>query len=84
MVNLSNGPSRLIFPHASRSLAAQARPLPYNPELAAKALQAEAALGYTVPSGRYWEEVGRFDPVALDRLDALWLEAAALPMRQSA
>lgn len=84
MVNLSNGPSRLIFPHVSRTAAAAARPLPYSAALAARALEAEAALGYAVPSGRYWEEVERFDPTALDRVDTLWLKAAALPLRQSA
>jgi hypothetical protein len=36
-----------------------------------------------VPSGRYWEEPGRFDVTALDRLDAMWLAAAALPLRQT-
>jgi hypothetical protein len=46
-------------------------------------LALEAELGYLVPSGRYWEEPGRFDPVALDRLDALWLQAATLPLRQT-
>ncbi|OYW56581.1 MAG: hypothetical protein B7Z10_03720 [Rhodobacterales bacterium 32-66-7] len=84
MVNLSQGPSRLIFPHVARPLAAEARPLPHAVAVAAEALAGEAALGYTVPSGRYWEEAERFDPLALDRLDALWLEAARLPLRQSA
>ena len=40
--------------------------------------------GYLVPSGRYWEEAARFDPAALDRLDALWLQSATLPLRQTA
>jgi hypothetical protein len=41
-------------------------------------------LGYLVPSGRYWEEADRFDPAALDRLDALWLRAARPALRQTA
>ncbi|AZL57535.1 hypothetical protein EI545_00950 [Tabrizicola piscis] len=84
MVNLSTGPSRLIFPRVSRSAAGLARPQPFCPDTADKALAAEAALGYVVPSGRYWEESGRFDPRELDRLDALWVKAASLPLRQTA
>jgi len=84
MVNLSDGPSRLIFPRVVRGQAAQALPLPYCPDLAACALADEAALGYLVPSGRYWEETDRFDPKALDRLDGLWLRAAQANVLQTA
>lgn len=84
MVNLSTGPSRLIFPRVTRAAAAVAKPHPFCPDTAAAALAAEAALGYLVPSGRYWEEATRFDPCELDRLDALWLKAATLPLRQTA
>ncbi len=84
VVNLSVGPSRLVFPRVSRSAVATARPLAWCPDLAAEALALEAELGYFVPSGRYWEEVDRFDPKALDRLDRLWLQASALPLRQTA
>jgi hypothetical protein len=84
MVNLSSGPSRLIFPRVSRSAAAWARPQPFCPDTAAAALAREAALGYVVPSGRYWTETARFDPAELDRLDALWLKAACQQQRQTA
>lgn len=84
MVNLSTGPSRLVFPRATRALAALARPLPFCAETAERALRMEAALGYLVPSGRYWEEADRFDPKALDRLDTLWLRAAQPALRQTA
>lgn len=77
MVNLSRGPSRLTFPRRRRSTAAHARPLRYDAGLAATALAREAALGYHSASGRYWEELHRFDPAEIDRLDALWLAAAA-------
>ena len=63
---------------------ATARPLPWCPDLAAEALALEAELRYVVPSGRYWEEVERFDVAQLDRLDALWLQASTLPLRQTA
>lgn len=84
VVNLSVGPSRLIFPRLGRAAVARARPLPWCPDLAAEALALEAELGYVVASGRYWEEAGRFDPAEIDRLDRLWLQAATLPLRQTA
>ncbi len=84
VVNLSTGPSRLIFPRTTRASLAHAVPGVWCPDLAAEAQALEAELGYMVPSGRYWEEAERFHPVALDRLDALWLQAATLPLRQTA
>jgi hypothetical protein len=84
MVNLSNGPSRLIFPKVPRSASARARPLPFCPDTAATALSREAALGYFVASGHYLTETDRFDPAELDRLDALWLKAACRQQRQTA
>lgn len=76
MVNLSFGPSRLIFPRVTRDRVAHARPLPFDIRLADQALRREDDLGYLVPSGRYWEEADRFDPAELRRLDMLWLSAA--------
>jgi hypothetical protein len=84
VVNLSTGPSRLIVPRVARAGVAHARPQSWNADLAEAALSAEAALGYEVPSGRYWEEAERFDPAALDRVDALWLAAARPSLRQTA
>lgn len=84
MVNLSSGPSRLIFPRVARQAAASARPLRWCPDLAAQAQAREAALDYRVPSGRYWEELDRFDTVEIDRIDALWLAAVTRPLQQTA
>jgi hypothetical protein len=84
VVNLSTGPSRLVVPRVARKAAAHARPLPWSADLAGAALEAEAELGYDVPSGRYWDELDRFDPAALDRVDALWLAAAHQALRQTA
>ncbi|MDP3196504.1 hypothetical protein [Tabrizicola sp.] len=83
MVNLSTGPSRLVFPRQKQSEVAGAVPFVGNRAAVEAALRLEAELGYLVPSGRYWEEPGRFDVAALDRLDAMWLAAAKLPMRQT-
>lgn len=80
MVNLSNGPSRLVFPRVRPVQVAACRPQPFDATLAAQALQREADLGYHVPSGRYWTEAHRFDPVQVDALDRLWLAAARADM----
>ncbi len=83
VVNLSSGPSRLLFPRADRASAACARPLRFNRGLVSAALAREAALGYFVPSGRYWDELERFDPAVLASLDAMWLQTAAEPLVQA-
>ena len=75
MVNLSDGPSRLVFPHATAATLPN-QPAPFNQTLADMALSVEAGLDYRVASGRYWEEATRFDPARIDALDALWLAAA--------
>ena len=75
IVNLSHGPSRLVFPRATPATLPP-HPAPFNTTLANLALQTERDLGYLVPSGRYWQEAARFDPVRIDALDALWLAAA--------
>lgn len=75
-VNLSAGPSRLVFPRLGRDGVAGALPAPFDQALAARALETEARLGYLVASGRYWEEAARFDLAEIDALDALWLAAA--------
>ena len=74
MVNLSSGPSRLVFPRAR--VPDLPAPRNYDQSLVAEALALEQALDYHVPSGRYWDEAARFDPAKIDALDALWLAAA--------
>ncbi len=75
MVNLSDGPSRLVFPRATAKTLPN-QPAPFNDAVAQKALQTEACLNYIVPSGRYWQEAHRFDPARIDALDQLWRSAA--------
>jgi hypothetical protein len=76
VVNLSTGPSRLVFPRASRQTLSTIPLIRHNESLAEQALLREAELGYMVPSGRYWQEAHRFDPAQIDALDALWRRAA--------
>ena len=75
-VNLSKDPSRLVLPRADPDGLDTVAPQKFDPDLAARALTEEDRLGYRVPSGKYWQEEHRFDPVAIDALDALWLRAA--------
>ena len=81
MVNLSTGPSRLVFPRGTPPTLPTTTCAPFNQILTAQALAEEARLNYHVPSGRYWEEAHRFDPSLIDALDALWLAAAQVPER---
>ena len=74
-VNLSAGPSRLIWPRCGLEALAQVTLPAIDETLVEKALEAEARLGYVVASGRYWEEAHRFDPEALDAIDRIWLGA---------
>jgi hypothetical protein len=72
MVNLSKGPSRLLFP---RGDVASARLPDFDAAKAKAALAREAELGYVSVSGRYWEELDRFDVAEIDALDAMWRAA---------
>lgn len=78
VVNLSDGRSRLALPRAGRC-DLPTSPESYDKDLAALADRQEGALGYFSPSGRYWEELDRYDPSALVALDALWLRAGVHP-----
>jgi hypothetical protein len=80
-VNLSWQDSRLVFPRATMADLATAAPLIADAAGVAAARAREAALGYMVPSGRYWEEADRFDADALSDLDALWLAAQRASVR---
>ena len=73
-VNLSTVESQLIFPRATPGDLPVA-PAPFDAARVAQAEAEEARLGYVVPSGKYWKEEDRFDPVAIDALDGLWLSA---------
>ncbi|MBO6895735.1 MAG: hypothetical protein JJ868_00045 [Shimia sp.] len=37
--------------------------------------RAETALGYDVPSGRYWEIADKIDPAKIAEIDQMWLQA---------
>ena len=74
-VNLSTGPSELVFERANPE-ALRALPGRGPDGTAAHAIQNEEdALGYFVATGRYWEEAASFDAEALTGLDAAWRAA---------
>jgi hypothetical protein len=83
MINLSAGPTRLVFPRNERGGMLTQPVADFDETLVAKALRREAELGYMVPSGRYWEHLSRFDAAALRALDAIWLAAAEPAMRMA-
>ena len=74
LTNLSRGPSRLICP-LQKIQGPQPLPFGVDQEAMQKALLRERTLGYYVPSGRYWQELERFDIEALKSLDQMWLAA---------
>ncbi|MBF9045886.1 hypothetical protein LSUCC0031_02035 [Rhodobacterales bacterium LSUCC0031] len=80
-VNLSMQDSRLVFPRADLDELAALSPVVPDTATVHAAKAREAALGYMVPSGRYWQEADRFDAAALADLDALWLAAHAATLR---
>jgi hypothetical protein len=75
-VNLTPGPTRLVFPQATPDTLPDSPP-GFRATTVMSALMREAALNYLTPSGRYWEELDRFDPAELAALDAIWLRAPA-------
>ena len=77
MVNLSDAPSRLVFPRATPESLASAKPAHWDATLLQAALQREEHMSYYVPSGKYWKEEARFDVDLIDELDRLWLRVVS-------
>lgn len=78
-VNLSNGPSELVFDRANIDTLKYLSEKSVDPTAISAVLEREDALGYFVPHGRYWEEAERFDPAALAEVDAAWRAAWPAP-----
>lgn len=73
VVRLSQGDSRLVYPSVTPENLVPAE-LPPTKGMR-DVLQAEEALNYLVPSGRYWEVAHKFDAAKIDQLDKQWLAA---------
>ena len=69
--NLSDGPSKLTFP---RICSTPSWPEPPNlrKDLILKALTQEKDLGYFDISGRYWENLDRYDYKEIKKIDNIW------------
>lgn len=84
LINLSSEASRQVFPRAALAdLAHPIGPATLNQAAVRAAQQREAALGYLVPSGRYWLEQARFDTTELDAIDALWFSALPADLKSA-
>ena len=84
VVNLSEqDQSRLLFPRVQienfkkkRTIfnLISADKIKFNLKALKKALSFEKKLNYMVHSGRYWEQINKFDPIQLSKIDQLWLQ----------
>lgn len=74
-VNLSTQNSELLFERAVFSELRSLMPPEVGKSSLAEPMALENALGYFVPSGRYWDQSTRFDATALARIDAAWRAA---------
>jgi hypothetical protein len=81
-VNLSTRPSELLYDRADVLQLKNLAPPVVNDRSMAAILEQEEALGYVVPSGRYWEQADRFDAQALAALDARWRAAWVTQVRE--
>lgn len=76
IVNLSSGDSVLPFPRCDKSGALHdLKPEIYDIDVASEAASLERQFDYFVPSGRYWEQIDRFEADVIAKIDATWLRA---------
>ena len=79
VVNLSAAES--VWPCPRAVLAEVGRremaPRSFDGDCVDAVLQREQALGYFEPSGRYWDDISRFDPVEIAKIDAQWAQIDA-------
>lgn len=81
VVNLSDGPSRLIFPRRTvKEMSRPARLQTIDVQLVESCLKTEQELGYFVEDGRYWLAADQFDEGELRQLNQRWLRAAGQAM----
>ena len=69
--NLSDGPSKLTFPRIS-SVTSWPETPNLNEDLISQALKQERDLGYFDISGRYWENLDKYDYKEIKKIDKIW------------
>ena len=72
--NLSDGPSRLTFPRVSSASLWPEIPC-RRADLISQALMQEKDLGYFDRSGRYWENLDKYDSKEIKKIDNIWEQA---------
>ena len=75
IANLSKAESELIAPRRNSVMSHAPEPFQLNENKFNRAKQKEAALGYFIEDGRYWEKSDSFNTDEIDLLDALWIDA---------
>ncbi|MBU2936620.1 MULTISPECIES: hypothetical protein [Pacificibacter] len=76
VVNLSAGESVLPYPRCDKSDALRdVEAEIYDIAVASEAASLERQFDYFVPSGRYWEQIDRFEADVIAKIDATWLRA---------
>ena len=69
--NLSDGPSKLTFPRISSTTSWPEIPN-LRKDLIFEALKREKDLGYFDISGRYWENLDKYDCKEIKKIDNIW------------
>ena len=72
--NLSDGPSKLTFPRVSSASLWPEIPC-RRADLISQALKQEEDLGYFDRSGRYWENLDKYDCKEIKKIDNIWEQA---------
>ena len=72
--NLSDGPSKLTFPRVSSASLWPEIPC-RRADLISQALKQEKDLGYFDRSGRYWENLDKYDCKEIKKIDNIWEQA---------
>ena len=72
--NLSDGPSKLTFPRVSSASLWPEIPC-LRVDLITQALKQEKDLGYFDRSGRYWENLDKYDCKEIKKIDNIWEQA---------
>ncbi len=69
--NLSDGPSKLTFPRVTSKYSWPKVPS-LNDDLISKALQREKDLNYFDVTGRYWQNLDKYNVQEIKKLDDIW------------
>ena len=69
--NLSDGPSKLTFPRITSKNSWPKTPS-FKEDLVSEALEREKELGYFDITGRYWQNLDKYDTKEIKKIDDIW------------